>query len=50
MLYDPGENGQGLTEYALIIVLIAVLLMVALGLVGTSLNDLFSRIASSIIG
>ena len=34
MLYMPREEGQGLVEYALIIVLIAIVVIVVLRLVG----------------
>ncbi|RPI33931.1 MAG: Flp family type IVb pilin [Chloroflexota bacterium] len=46
MLFHPKEEGQGLVEYALIIVLIAVLLVAAIGLVSAALCTVFSRIAS----
>ena len=48
MLAAPKEKGQGLVEYALIIILIAILLLAALGLVAGALNEMYSRIASSI--
>lgn len=38
------ENGQGLVEYALILVLIAVVVIAVLALTGTNLNMVFARI------
>jgi len=38
------ENGQGLVEYALILVLIVLVLIVALELFGVSVSDLFTDI------
>ncbi len=46
MLYAPKAKGQGLVEYALIIALIAILLIVALSWVTGGLNSVFSRIAA----
>ena len=42
------EEGQGLVEYALILVLISVVCVVALGLLGTSVNGVFTRITGSL--
>ncbi len=43
------HEGQGLVEYALIIVLVAVVTVLALGLVGTTINDTYySRIVTSL--
>ncbi len=47
MLYLPREEGQGLVEYALILVLIAVVVIVILTLLGTRVSGIFSRISSS---
>lgn len=38
------EEGQGLVEYALIILLIALVVIGALGLFGTELRDLFQSV------
>lgn len=38
------ENGQGLVEYALIMVFIAVVVLVAVGFFGTELADTYTEI------
>ena len=38
------EEGQGLVEYGLIIVLVSIVSMVALGALGVSINSLFAQI------
>jgi pilus assembly protein Flp/PilA len=42
------QKGQGLVEYALIIVLIAITVIVVLALVGTRVSTIFSTIASAL--
>ncbi|MGQ9742741.1 Flp family type IVb pilin [Chloroflexus sp.] len=42
------EEGQGLVEYALILVLIAVVVIGALTLLGQNINDLFNTLANTI--
>ncbi len=42
MLFLAAEEGQGLMEYGLIIVLIAIVVFVILALVGPEIGDLFS--------
>jgi len=44
MLYLPREDGQGLIEYALLLVLIALVVIVALSVLGTGVANVFSRI------
>ncbi len=47
MLYLPREEGQGLVEYALILVLIAIVVIVVLTLLGSRVELIFSRIAAA---
>ena len=44
MLFALDENGQGLVEYALILVLIALVVLVAVELFGTTLNNTYETI------
>jgi pilus assembly protein Flp/PilA len=44
------EKGQGLVEYALILVLIAVVVIAILTVLGTQVSTVFSRIASALGG
>lgn len=48
MLYMPREEGQGLVEYALILVLVAIVVIVILTLLGTQVSAVFSRIADAL--
>jgi pilus assembly protein Flp/PilA len=48
MLYAPKEQGQGLVEYALILVLVAVVVIVILSLLGPAIGNVFSEIMTSI--
>lgn len=48
MLFAPKEKGQGLVEYALILVLVAIVVIVILALLGPAIGDVFSRIVTSI--
>jgi Flp pilus assembly pilin Flp len=43
-----GERGQGMIEYAFILVLIAITLIIALQTLGHQTNDLFSNIQSAV--
>jgi pilus assembly protein Flp/PilA len=42
------EKGQGLVEYALILVLVAVVVIVILALLGPAIGNIFSNIVQSI--
>jgi pilus assembly protein Flp/PilA len=48
MLYSPKEKGQGLVEYALILVLVAVVVIVILALLGPAIGNVFSNIVTNI--
>ncbi len=48
MLYIPREEGQGLVEYALILVLVAVVVIVILALLGPAIGNIFSNIINSL--
>ncbi len=48
MLFAPREEGQGLVEYALILVLVAVVVIVILALLGPAIGGVFSNIVQNI--
>lgn len=48
MLFAPKEKGQGLVEYALILVLIAVVVIVALQFLGPVIQNIFGDIGNTI--
>jgi len=48
MLYLPYESGQGLVEYALILVLVAVVVIVILAVLGPTIGKVFSNIIRAI--
>jgi pilus assembly protein Flp/PilA len=48
MLFSPKEKGQGLVEYALILVLVAIVVIAVLTLLGPIIGNVFSKINSSI--
>lgn len=51
MLYLPnGEKGQGLVEYALILVLVAIVVIAILALLGPQIGNIFSRITTGLGG
>jgi pilus assembly protein Flp/PilA len=43
-----GEDGQGLVEYAMIIMLIALVVLAALRLLGVQLGPVFSTVAGNL--
>jgi pilus assembly protein Flp/PilA len=48
MLFSPKEKGQGLVEYALILVLVAVVVIAVLTLLGPIIGNVFSKINSAV--
>ncbi len=48
MLYLPREEGQGLVEYALILVLVAIVVIVILAILGPSIGNIFSNVVGAI--
>lgn len=47
-MYLPREEGQGLVEYALILVLVAIVVIAILILVGPQIANIFSRLTSGL--
>jgi len=50
MLFSEKEKGQGLVEYALILVLVAIVVIAALMVLGPMIGNTFSKINSSLSG
>jgi pilus assembly protein Flp/PilA len=50
MLFLPNEEGQGLVEYALILVLIAIVVIAVLLLLGPIVGNVFSTIYNALRG
>ena len=48
MFYKPNEKGQGLVEYALILILVAVVVLVILTLLGPAIGNTFSNVITMI--
>ncbi len=48
MLFSPKEKGQGLVEYALILVLVAIVVIVILALLGPAIGKIFSNIVNAV--
>ena len=45
-----GEEGQGMVEYALILVLIAVVVIIILTVVGQQVSNVFSNVSNGLAG
>ena len=50
MLFLEWEDGQGLVEYALILVLVAIVVIAILAIVGPRIGDVFSQITTALGG
>lgn len=48
MLFAPKAKGQGLVEYALILVLVAVVVIVILAILGPTIGNIFSSIINAL--
>jgi pilus assembly protein Flp/PilA len=48
MLFAPKEKGQGLVEYALILVLVSIVVIVILVILGPAIGNVFSNIVSNL--
>jgi pilus assembly protein Flp/PilA len=48
MLFAPKEKGQGLVEYALILVLVAIVVIAALMILGPIIGNVFTTINTSL--
>jgi len=49
MLFLPKEKGQGLVEYALILVLVSIVVIAALLILGPTISDIFIQINNTIL-
>ena len=48
MLFVPHEDGQGLVEYSLLLVLISLVVIVILVLLGPAVGNIFSNLVSNV--
>jgi pilus assembly protein Flp/PilA len=48
MLVNPDQRGQGLVEYALILVLVAVVVVLIVAVLGPSIGNLFSNVVHNV--
>jgi pilus assembly protein Flp/PilA len=48
VLFLPREEGQGLVEYALILVLVAIVVIVILTVLGPAIGNIFSQIVNAL--
>ena len=47
MLYHKKERGQGMVEYALLIVLLAIVVIFMIDLMGTAVSNMYSSIVGA---
>ena len=48
MLFVPKEKGQGLVEYAIIMVFVAIVVIAIMRVIGPDIGNTFSNIANSL--
>ena len=48
MLFAPKEKGQGLVEYAIILALIAIVVIVVMGILGKQVNNTFNKVSNAL--
>jgi pilus assembly protein Flp/PilA len=48
MLFHPQERGQGLVEYAIILVFVAIVVIAIVRMLGPKVGNIFSTINSSV--
>jgi pilus assembly protein Flp/PilA len=48
MLFHPQERGQGLVEYAIILVFVAIVVIAIIRMLGPKIGNIFSTINSSL--
>jgi len=48
MLFLPRQEGQGLVEYAMILVLVAIVVIASMLLLGPTIGNIFSRVVNAI--
>ncbi len=48
MLFAPSEKGQGLVEYAIILVFVALVVIAVMRLLGPRVGNIFSSVNSSL--
>ena len=50
MFFAPAQKGQGLVEYAIILALVALVVIVVVRMLGPKIGNTFSTISSSMLG
>jgi pilus assembly protein Flp/PilA len=50
MLFLTREDGQGLVEYALILVLVAIVVIAILAILGPQIGNVFSEVTAALTG
>ena len=48
MLFFSSEKGQGLVEYAIILVFIAIVVIVVVGILGEQVNNTFNKVSNAL--